>query len=236
MGIDMKLNHVAAIVALLLPNLAAAQDSGFGTFTGSLAATTDYVFRGYSQSDEHPAIQPGINWDSGVGLHLNAWGSNVDFNDGGEADVEVDLTAGFAGSVGDLNYDVGGIFYWYPGSAGALNYNYWEGYGTVSYAAGDVATLTASIYYSPDFFGGLDDAWAIQGGFSRKLDEKLTFDAFVGTQMLKATAGSDYLYWSAGLTYSFPWFDANIRYHDTDVSVCGGQCGARAVLTLSKSF
>jgi uncharacterized protein (TIGR02001 family) len=236
----MKPIHIALFVLALSSStvtstIAAAQD-GFGTLSGSIAATTDYVFRGYSQSDEHPAIQPGLNWDSGVGLHLNAWGSNVDFNDGGEADVEVDLTAGFAGSVGDLNYDVGAIYYMYPGAAGALNYDYWEGYGTLSFAAGDLATITATAYYSPDFFGGLDDAWALQGGFSRKLDEALTFDAFLGTQMLKATAGSDYLYWSAGLTYSFPWFDANIRYHDTDVSVCGGQCGARGVLTISKSF
>ncbi|MBL8643553.1 MAG: hypothetical protein JNK21_06450 [Rhodospirillaceae bacterium] len=232
----MKLIHAAAVALALAPAVAAAQDSGFGSFSGSIAATTDYVFRGYSQSDEHPAIQPGLNWDSGVGLHLNLWGSNVDFNDGGEADVEVDFTAGFAGSVGNLNYDVGAIYYAYPGSAGALNYDYWEGYTTLSFAASDVATLNGAIYYSPDFFGGLDDAWALQGGFSRKLDDSLTFDAFFGTQMLKAASGSDYLYWSAGLTYSFPWFDANVRYHDTDVSVCGGQCGARAVLTLSKSF
>ena len=215
--------------------VAFGQDGGLGTFSGNVAATSDYVFRGYSQSDEHPAFQPALNWDSGAGIHLNFWGSNIDFNDGGDADIEVDLTAGYAGSVDKFSYDFGAIAYLYPGTAKKKNYNYWEAYTTFGYDLG-VAKLNTSIYYSPDFFGGIDDAWAIQGGFSAPLAEKLTFDAQLGKQMIKKKFGTDYTYWNAGLTYSFPWVDVGLRYHDTNVAVCAGLCGARGVLTLTKNF
>lgn len=208
-----------------------------GTFSGAVALTSDYVFRGYSQSDEHPAFQPGLNWDSGKGLHLNVWASNIDFNDGGDADLEADFTAGFAGTVDKFSYDVGAIYYAYPGTAKKANYNYWEAYSTFGYDTGS-AKLNGSLFYSPDFFGGIDDAWALQGGFSAPVAEGFVFDAQLGRQMLKKTKGTDYTYWNAGLTYSFPVADVGIRYHDTNVAdkACGGQCGARAVLTLSKAF
>jgi len=216
---------------------ASAQD-GMGTFSGAVALTSDYIFRGYSQSDEHPAFQPAINWNADNGFHLNAWASNIDFNDGGDAEIEVDLTAGFGGSVEAFSYDIGAIYYLYPGTAGARNYNYWEGYTTLGYDTGTVK-LNGSLFYSPDFFGGLDDAWAVQGGFSVPMAESLVFDAQLGKQLVKKSRGGvDYAYWNAGITYSFPIADVGIRYHDTDVAdrTCGGQCGARAVLTLSKSF
>jgi uncharacterized protein (TIGR02001 family) len=224
-----------AFAALVLASSAQAQDSSMGTFSGAVALTSDYIFRGYSQSDEHPAFQPALNWTADSGLHVNLWGSNVDFNDGGQADIEVDITAGYAGAVDKLSYDVGVIYYAYPGARNALNYDYWEGYTTLGYDA-EVVKLNASVFFSPDFFGGLDDAWAVQGGFSAPLVENLTFDAQLGKQLLKKAFGTDYAYWNAGLTYAFPFADVGIRYHDTDVAVCGGQCGARGVLTLSKSF
>ena len=86
------MKHVFTGLALVMMSstLACAQDGGFGTFSGNVAATSDYIFRGYSQSDKKPAVQPALNWDSGAGVHLNFWGSNIDFNDGGDASVEVD--------------------------------------------------------------------------------------------------------------------------------------------------
>jgi uncharacterized protein (TIGR02001 family) len=230
----MKLQYIA-LGALLLASTVQAQETSMGTFSGTVALTSDYVFRGYSQSDEHPAFQPGLNWTADSGLHLNLWGSNVDFNDGGQADLEVDFTAGYAGAVDNLSYDLGVIYYAYPGAKGTLNYDYWEGYTTLGYDTGTVK-LNGSLFFSPDFFGGLDDAWAVQGGFSAPVAESLTFDAQLGKQLLKKTSGTDYAYWNAGLTYAFPFADVGIRYHDTDVAVCSGLCGARAVLTLSKSF
>jgi len=232
----MKL-HTIAFAAIAFAATAQAQETSVGTFSGSVALTSDYVFRGYSQSDEHPAFQPGLNWTTESGFHANIWASNIDFNDGGDADIEADFTAGFAGAVDKFSYDIGAIYYAYPGTKKKSNYNYWEGYTTFGYDTGTVK-LNGSLFYSPDFFGGLDDAWAVQGGFSVPMMEGLVFDAQLGKQLLKKTKGSDYTYWNAGLTYSLSFADVGIRYHDTNVAnkSCAGLCGPRAVLTLSKSF
>ena len=63
---------------------AEAEKSKWGTFTGNVALTNDYVFRGFSQTLEHAAIQGGLDWDSGMGIYLGTWASNVEFTSAGE--------------------------------------------------------------------------------------------------------------------------------------------------------
>ncbi|MBW1999239.1 MAG: hypothetical protein JRJ29_14920, partial [Deltaproteobacteria bacterium] len=45
---------------------------------GSLAFTTDYVFRGVSQTDGDPAVQGSFEYSHPTGFYLGLWGSNVD--------------------------------------------------------------------------------------------------------------------------------------------------------------
>jgi uncharacterized protein (TIGR02001 family) len=51
-----------------------------GTFSADVAITNDYVYRGASQSDEHPALQGGIYWSNGfkagdqdIAIDLGVW-------------------------------------------------------------------------------------------------------------------------------------------------------------------
>ena len=81
------------------------------------------------------------------GLYLGAWASNVDFGDSFDADVEVDLYAGFSGGE-DITWDVGFIYYGYPGESDA---DFQELYASVGYSF-----LTGKIWYS-DEFGGFDN-------------------------------------------------------------------------------
>lgn len=223
---------IAAALAAALP--AFAQDSDVAV-SGSVTLTSDYIFRGYSQTDENPAFQPAINVLFSNGFHINAWASNVDFNDGGEADVEADFTVGYGGEANGLTYDFGAVAYLYPGSAGRLNYNYWEAYATMGGKVGD-ATVTGSFNYTPDNFGGLDDAAFFQVAVSGPVADKLSLDAAIGTAQVKKSAGQDYEYWQIGATYGLGFADVSLRYHDTSASACAGLCGARAVLTLTKGF
>lgn len=95
-------------------------------------------------------------------LYLGVWGSNVDFNEAAGFDgatVEVDLYGGLKGSISDtgISWDVGLIYYTYPGAAGSLNYDFVEVQGSLGYDFG-VASVTASYNYSPDYFGASDGA------------------------------------------------------------------------------
>ena len=56
--------------------------------SANVALATDYVFRYVSQTSEEPAISGGFDLDTGTGIYLGTWASNVDFGD--DATIEVD--------------------------------------------------------------------------------------------------------------------------------------------------
>ena len=84
------------------------------TFSFNVAGTTDYVFRGFSQTDEKPAFQAGVDVGYGI-FYLGAWGSGVDQDFVGGSSAEIDLYGGITPSAGIFDFDFGFIYYWYPG-------------------------------------------------------------------------------------------------------------------------
>lgn len=117
----MKKTLIAAAVTgvFALPMLALAADAPASphTLTGNLTLTTDYRFRGISQTFEKPAIQGGIDYSHSSGFYLGNWNSNV--NEGAgfpESNLEMDFYGGYKTSFGDFGLDVGAIYYYYPGS------------------------------------------------------------------------------------------------------------------------
>src|SRR5690606_13460451 len=93
-----------------------------GELSGSATLTSDYVFRGLTQSNRDPAIQAGVEWADG-GFYAGAWGSSIswlsDLSSVGvpvSSSVELDFYAGFGGEVSDTaSWDVGVYHYYYPG-------------------------------------------------------------------------------------------------------------------------
>lgn len=110
----------------------------------SLAAVSDYRFRGISLSDKDPAFQPSITLSHESGLYASVWGSNVAENDG--SDIEIDYIVGFAPSVGGFDFDINATYYSYPG---ADDLDYWELIGSVSHAVGP-ATVGFTFAYTPE--------------------------------------------------------------------------------------
>lgn len=223
---------------LAFANVSPAAAEGFEA-SGSVAITTDYIYRGISQAEQDPAIQGSV--DIGInGFYAGAWGSNVNFTDGDEAHVEIDFYAGYARDVGNFSYDVGGIYYTYPGALGALDYDFFELQANGGYDFGPVS-VSAGLNWSPEFFGDSGDATYLQGGISfPAIEDRLTFDAHIGVQTLEG-AGNDYTDWSLGATLSAAGFDFTVAYIDTDLSNAqmGGDntlADSRIVGTISRSF
>ena len=113
------------------------------TFELDLTVVSDYRFRGISLSDNDPAFQPSFTISHQSGLYASVWGSNV--ADNGGDDIEVDLIAGYAATLGTFDVDVNATYYLYPG---ADDLDYWEFIGTVSHAVGP-ATIGAVFAYTP---------------------------------------------------------------------------------------
>ena len=135
---------VAASVVAGVSGSALAQDKmgGIpGTFSANVGLTSEYLFRGLSQTDDAPALQGGFDYEVSlakpVALYLGVWGSNVDFNEGAGVDgatIEIDWYGGLRGNIGDtaLGWDVGFIYYSYPGAASSLNYDFIEAQAALS--------------------------------------------------------------------------------------------------------
>jgi len=101
------------ILGLAATAQAEQQQSGL---TANVGITTNYVFRGQTQTDDDPAIQGGIDFNHSSGFYAGAWGSNVKFRGLGSS-LEYDLYAGFNFNVSqDFKVDVGYIAYNYTDS------------------------------------------------------------------------------------------------------------------------
>lgn len=145
-----------ALVAALSAAPAFAQDATSApadppeaiTVSGSVALTSDYRFRGVSQSDEAIAVQGGITITHESGLYVGAWASNLaGWGQFGGSNLELDLIAGYKHTFGDATVDVGVTYYNYP--SGSDTTDFFEGYAKLSGTAGP-ATLTATVAYAPN--------------------------------------------------------------------------------------
>lgn len=143
----LKATSTLALTALLasMPALAqtAAPEPDY-TVSYNAGITTDYRFRGISQTSTKPALQLGADFTHKDGFYLGAWGSNVswikDYIGASKGSLEIDLYGGYRGDTGmGVTYDLGLITYQYPGNTagkvpGFANANTTEVYGAVTYS------------------------------------------------------------------------------------------------------
>ncbi len=203
--------------------------------TGNIAIVTDYVFRGVTQTGNNAAIQGGLDWDSGIGLHFGGWGSSLNFNDANKATTEIDLYGGYGGKIDNFSYDVGFTYYWYPGAASAAQYDLWEVYGKAGYDLG-IAAVTAGVAYTPDNFGGTGDAFYLNTVVNIPVVDKLSISLGAGHWMLTQGFKSQ-TDWNIGATMKvYDWFDIDARYYDSDVSFLGNLADDRFVAKISRAF
>lgn len=234
-------------VALATSNAVAADNANgavysfFANPSGSVAVTNDYVFRGITQNDEHPALQGSLSFGQSTGPYLGLWGSNVDFNDGGQATLELDLSVGYKWSWGPVSFDTGAIYYAYPGANDSLDYNYWESKVAASAPVGPV-TVTGSVFVSPDYFAGSGTAVYVNGAASIPVfSTGITANAAIGRQSIDDEAAfgvADYTDWTGGLSYTWEKFTFNIAYYDTNLgnADCPDGCEARTAATITRAF
>src|SRR3970040_155994 len=140
-----KKSVIAGLTAAALGSgLAQAQQppSSPHTLTGNIGLFSQYIFRGLTQTNGEPALQGGLDYSHESGFYAGTWGSNIswlrDFGSytaGGS--LELDIYGGYKGTIGktDLGYDVGLLYYWYPGdvTAGLVKADTLEVYGALSW-------------------------------------------------------------------------------------------------------
>ena len=226
-----KLAASLAVALSVVPFAAFAQDAEeeSSAFSWSLAAVSDYVWRGVSQTDEDPTGQIGLTYNSPVGLYAGAWASGVDFGSGGP-DFEVDYFVGYNVDFSEsVNFDVMLNRYTYP-DASELNFN--ELITKTTFAE----TYSLTVAYSDDFGGTDEDAWYYNLGGSWGLPHDYTLNAGVGYNQTEDALGENYVDWNLGVSKSWGMVTASLDYVGTNGKgndLFGDLADDRVVLTLS---
>lgn len=238
----MKKTTLAALLLAALPFAAQAEETSLlSTTTANVGVVSDYVFRGISQSDENPAIQAGVNIGGATGFYAGLWGSNVDFNDGDEAEIEADISAGYKWALDAATLDIGAIYYAYPGANDGLHYDYIEAKAGISAPIGPV-NAALNVYISPDYFASSGTAVYTNASASMPIGNSgFSLNTALGRQIIDdntAFGVSDYTDWNLGVSYVWEKFTFGVNYYDTSISKteCPDNCDARIVASITRSF
>lgn len=242
---------IGAVLAAGCAATAVADGAGASSpWSFNFAVTTDYRFRGISQSDNDPALQGAVEYSDASGFFANVWASTIDFAPFGDPDasVEIDLTAGYRHAFSEATQGtVKVVYYWYPDSDPPPfvdDADYVEIIAGLTHDLGpDLAgvTLSGEIAYSPEFSGGLGDSFAITGGAAVPLaptwwifNRGIEASGHLGHQSFDHAA--DYTFWDLGVSAGVDMFTVDLRYVDTDINACNDICDAGLVLTASVAF
>jgi uncharacterized protein (TIGR02001 family) len=236
-----KLLNALVLTGLVgVPAMAVAAEESPHKLSGNVSLTSDYLFRGISQTGGDPAIQGGLDYTHSSGFYLGTWASNVgwieDFQGYDSGNVEIDLYGGFRGNIGksDFTFDVGAIQYWYPGDkqAGVPDADTTELYAALGWKWFTVKysyAVSGEVFGFPDADGSdyLDISASYPVG-----DTGLTLGAhwgmfsFDGFNAITALPNSvqDYDDWKVSVTYDMGKLSnvmsgvtLGVAYSDTDV-------------------
>lgn len=221
---------------------APVSDTAPFTISGGVTLTTEYRFRGTTQTNEDPAIQGTVNVAHASGLYAGVWASTIDGGlDGstpaltGYGDVEINFYGGFAKSLDNgLGLDVGLLYYYYADGARGLDTDFFEPYAAITYSIGPVSTKVGAAYA----WGGQDalDGFDVRGGNDDNI--YVYGDAAIGIPTtpitLKGHVGystgalgslnypglgdNNYLDWSVGAEWVGGPLKGGVTYVDTDIT------------------
>lgn len=184
--------------------------SAEGEASGNVALTSNYVWRGQTQSDGEFAVQGGFDYIAPL-FYAGTWASSVD-DFGIGASTELDLYAGFTPTLGPVTLDIGTIMYFYPNAntdSDFIELKVGAGFNPIeplalkvsAYASNDyLATGGDSLFLEATAAYTISDAFSISGGYGN-------FD--------QDTLGN-YDTWNIGGTFTFHGFGFDLRYHDTE--------------------
>src|SRR5262245_25106442 len=195
---------VVAAVALATPALAAdlkvitkapppaPRPSPWDIASGG-GITSDYIFRGITQSNHKPSVtsyfEPRYNATKDLQFYAGISGESISFPN--RAAAEVDIYGGVRPTFGPVAFDFGGWYYWYPGGQcfngsvapvfgldclanGYLPINdnvikkdlsFFEAYGKATVTVNDQLSSVAQVGYSPSVLNsGAHGTYASRGG------------------------------------------------------------------------
>ena len=110
-----------ALTSTLIASSILTSFCAYADVTANIGATSNYLWRGVSQTQDAVAVQGGVDYEHDSGFYLGSWASNVDFSD--DTSYELDFYTGYAGTIGEeFGYDIGYLYYAYPDSDSNIDF------------------------------------------------------------------------------------------------------------------
>ena len=184
--------------------------------TGNLGLTSDYRFRGISQSQKAPAVQGGIDYAHSSGYYDGNWNSSVSsqvYTNG--SGVESDLYAGWKKEFNGVTVDVGSYNYFYPRATTAAtgsNFDTYEGYVGLGYGP-------VSVKYSQTLGNGYFGATNAKGTGYYQADvaypvtPKISLLAHAGHTNVANSSTLDYSDYNFGVGYDLQGWALAAKYY-----------------------
>lgn len=185
---------------LMMAGVSAAQ----AQVTGNLGLTTDYRFRGISQTQNGLAVQGGVDYAHSSGFYVGNWNSSISSQlINGAAGIESDLYAGFKKEISKgVTLDVGSMNYLYSKS---FNPN-GPAYTTNELYAGlSFGPVTGKVNYSLGDYFGLDNSKGTtyyQADVNYPVATNLVANIHIGRTDIKNHNDLDYTDIKLGATYN----------------------------------
>jgi len=218
----MKSNLINSLMlaALAVPSLALADSP----VSANVTLTSDYLFRGVTQTNDGVALQGGFDYAHDSGLYAGVWASNISWLVDSAAytssSLEVDTYLGYGGSITeDIGYDVGFLRYNYPGDYAApqVTADTDEFYGSVSYK-----WISAKYSRSTtDLFGIVDSegsAYTELNGSYDIEDMGISVGAHYGKQTVANNSASDYADYNLSVSKDFHGYTVGFMVSNTDLT------------------
>lgn len=192
----------------LISGLAQAQ------VTGNFGLTSDYRFRGVSQTQNALAVQGGVDYAHESGFYAGNWNSSVTtqlYTEG--AGIESDVYAGFKKEFSSITVDVGTLRYIYPRAKNGTttDFDTHEIYGAVGFGP-----LTAKLSQSlGNYFGTADSKGSryYELNLSQPLVDKLSVVAHVGRTVVANNETLNYTDANLGLSYDLDGYVISARVY-----------------------
>lgn len=187
------------VAAVLWSNPLRAADWG-----GTLAATSDYVFRGISRTDHGASAQAGLHVRSAERWFASVWASSLAPSPGSLGRVELNLNAGRGWDLSDdWAASAGWVRYLYPDATDRGRFDWDELSASLIYA--DRFVLTASVAPSePRLYApGTSErrrATAVEASWREPVAGAWSLLAAVGRYETSAPFSQPYLAWNMGLS------------------------------------
>lgn len=235
---------VLAFALVVKPAL--AQEADGTPLSVELALTSDYRFKGQSQSDRSYAVQSYVRYDHDSGAFISLW-TSAGLAPSKYALTEIDPTLGYTYEFSKgASTTISASYFWSHGPSRAKD-GYFE--GAMAYTRKfRWAEFSAELSYSPNYSYHSGHAWGISSGAERPLKFAgvtwLTASAHFGYQWIdnhKAYGTPNWIFYDLGLTATWKQFALDARFAGTnteDVNCFRGSnlCDGGALLTLSANI